>query len=348
MGQLIGCFTKGGRDPAWGSGWATIAPSTAGDRWDYRNVTLVDEVLNPSSSLSVFLRERLPGRDAVVGRWTEQVALSPSEPVRLDWGHRARLGSAFELRLGFDLAEEVPYQDVLAMVPSEETGRILAAAGLRQAGAQGPASAELGGWRRRDDWDPRTADEQLHRDAWNLAEFAGLLRKVGRPDRDQWRGLYGLMRQQLWQNGFPGSVADAMTALWRTYLDVGRPDMIRLGRPRLVQPVFDHAFAVGDLVLGDTLVDVKVYADPAPSLQTFLDQLLGYVFCDTEDVFGLRAVGLYLGWQGRLLTAQLHDVLPAGPQDPATHLAALRVDFQAAIRSDLERSRFYKHGATPD
>ncbi|OJF10537.1 hypothetical protein BG844_31475 [Couchioplanes caeruleus subsp. caeruleus] len=75
--------------------------------------------------------------------------------------------------------------------------------------------------------------------------------------------------------------------------------LIEFGPPRVVRPVFDDAFAIGDLVLGDTLVDVKTYVDPISSLSAFVDQSLGYVLCDVEDRFAIRSIGIYLAWQAQ-------------------------------------------------
>ncbi|RSM35742.1 hypothetical protein DMB66_60415, partial [Actinoplanes sp. ATCC 53533] len=100
-----------------------------------------------------------------------------------------------------------------------------------------------------------------------------------------------------------------METLWHTYVTRGHPAMARLGGPRVIRPVFDEAFAIGDLVLGGTLVDVKTYLEPAPSMGAFVDQLLGYVMCDVEDRFAIRSIGIYLAWQGELLHLPLDTAL---------------------------------------
>ncbi|WFE30988.1 hypothetical protein [Micromonospora sp. WMMD975] len=313
-------------------------------------MTLIDEIRNPSSSSSTFLRHRLPGRERVVDRWAQELVLAAPvpAPVTLDPSDRPRLGAAFEMRVGFDLADEAPYPELLPMLPPGEVTRVLTAAGLQKVGVAPPATEEFGSWGRRAHWDPRGAGGQLHRDAWNLSEFAGLLRRTRQPDRQQWQGLYRIMQEQVWPHAFPAGVAEAMAALWHAYLDGGRQELVRLGIPRVTQPVFDDAFAVGDLVLGGCLVDIKVYADPAPGLQEFMDQLLGYVLSDSADSFTIRSVGLYLGWHAHLLTAELPEIIGCEPRYLAQSLIGLRSEFRTTIHHEVQRARFFKHGTLPE
>ncbi|SBT65670.1 hypothetical protein GA0070622_2672 [Micromonospora sediminicola] len=250
------------------------------------------------------------------------------------------------MRLGFDLADQAPYPDLLPMLPPQEATRVLIAAGLQKVDIPSPTPDGLNSWRRRTDWNSGTADGHLHRDVWNLSEFAGLLRRTGRPDRQQWQGLYRIMQEKVWPNAYPAGVADAMPTLWRAYLDGGRGEMMRLGTPRVTQPVYD-AFAVGDLVLGGCLVDIKVYADPAPALPEFMDQLLGYVLSDSADAFAIRSIGVYLGWHARLLTAELSEPLGCEQTQLVQSLTELRTAMRAIIRPEVQRARFYKHGTLP-
>jgi hypothetical protein len=110
--------------------------------------------------------------------------------------------------------------------------------------------------------------------------------------------------------------------------------------------VFDDAFAVGDLVLGGTLVDIKTYVDPGTSLAMFLDQLLGYVLFDVEDRFAIRSIGIYLSWQAELLTMPLEEVLSLASGQDAFDLREARRVFRERVAPALDKSRFYKHGTT--
>ncbi len=310
------------------------------------DVTLIHEIADPSSPASHFLAERLPNRSVVTDAWAANLSSRHNPPHPPDWRYRSRAGSAFEMRLGLDLAAEAPYRDVLTMIPPSEAVRVLTAAGLRTDVAVAEADAQLGGWRRTEQWDPSLAPDTVHRDAWHLSEFAELLHKVKHPNQSQWRRIYSTLQQEMWEGNLDAEAESMMHCLWDRYVHGGREALLGLGERCVVQPVFDDAFAVGDFVLGETLIDVKVYVDPVPALPTFLDQLVGYVLCDGADTFGIRSVGVYLGWQGVLLTASLDDVFETASLS-ASDLVAARQGFRVATLPAVQRCHFYKHGTVP-
>ncbi|WP_147460001.1 hypothetical protein [Actinokineospora cianjurensis] len=73
-------------------------------------------------------------------------------------------------------------------------------------------------------------------------------------------------------------------------------------------PVFAHHWADGDLVIGDTLLDVKtvIRTDDLERACRWLWQLLGYAWLDVHDRWRIRAVGLYLA---------RHGLVPTWPAD---------------------------------
>jgi hypothetical protein len=60
----------------------------------------------------------------------------------------------------------------------------------------------------------------------------------------------------------------------------GYDQLATLGGPVTVALLFVQAWADGDLVLGSTLVEVKVTKNPLPLRDAWLDQLLGYTLLD--------------------------------------------------------------------
>lgn len=57
--------------------------------------------------------------------------------------------------------------------------------------------------------------------------------------------------------------------------------------------------ADGDWLVGDTLIDCKVYSELSiPTLRGFLRQLLGYVMLDLDDALSVRSVGVWLPGRG--------------------------------------------------
>lgn len=82
---------------------------------------------------------------------------------------------------------------------------------------------------------------------------------------------------------------------------------------------FDGSSLVGgadaDWLIGDTLIDCKVYGALTVSrLRDFLRQLLGYVMLDLNDVLKIRHVGIWLPRQGRMQTWSLSYLLDGDPE----------------------------------
>lgn len=74
--------------------------------------------------------------------------------------------------------------------------------------------------------------------------------------------------------------------------------------------------ADGDWMIGDTLIDCKVYAGlSVVKLRDFLRQLLGYVMLDLEDAWGIREVGVWLPRQQQLKTWSLDRLLGGDPDE---------------------------------
>jgi hypothetical protein len=71
----------------------------------------------------------------------------------------------------------------------------------------------------------------------------------------------------------------------------------------LAGPVFVPHWADGDLLVGDTLIDVKTVTHVRDRARTanWLQQLLAYTWLDANDRYRIRQVGLYLARHGQLL-----------------------------------------------
>jgi hypothetical protein len=111
-----------------------------------------------------------------------------------------------------------------------------------------------------------------------------------------------------------------------------------LGERAIVAPELGGGFGVADLVIGTTLIDIKLAIEPTTDdIATWTRQLLGYVLLDRHDTFHIDAIAVYCGWQTRLVTHPLRPLLAAASDRPtAPDLTALRADFDAALRDELE------------
>lgn len=94
--------------------------------------------------------------------------------------------------------------------------------------------------------------------------------------------------------------------------------------------------ADGDWLVGDTLIDSKVYSNLSVStLRGHLLQLLGYVMLDNNDLLGVRRVAIWLPRQQKLATWSLARLLGG---DPEELLPSLRSGFvKATGRRQLAR-----------
>ncbi|GIE36079.1 hypothetical protein Ait01nite_091240 [Actinoplanes italicus] len=309
-------------------------------------MTLTAELADPESAAARLLRDLFPARDAISAIWGCEVERLAPVATGLASSSRAAVGGAIEWSIGLSMADTVPYADVFDLVPQEEAARILRGAGLRPNAESPTGSTSLEAWHRPTPWAPAEPDPRLLRDSWTLSQYAGILRRVRTPDPEQWRQSYQLWLTMFGDQMYTPEIEEALKTLWHAYVTRGHAALVALGSPRVVRPVFDDAFAIGDLVVGGVLVDVKAYLDPSPSIGAFVDQLLGYVLCDVDDRFEIQSISVYLAWQGVLLHLPLTTALTLASGQSSFDLMAARQAFQHQIAPAVERSRFYKHGHT--
>ncbi|GEP49186.1 hypothetical protein FVP74_11995 [Microbacterium saccharophilum] len=149
-------------------------------------------------------------------------------------------------------------------------------------------------------------------DGWDFAD------NIDRPLLDDVGALLGASRPQL--------------ASWK--------EEITDGQPYEPNPHFVGASLVGgadgDWLIGETLIDSKVYSHlNVSSLRAHIIQLLGYVMLDLDDALGIRRVAVWLPRQQVLATWSLTRLLGG---DPEELLPTLREGFvKATGRRQLAR-----------
>ncbi|MUU73524.1 hypothetical protein [Pseudarthrobacter sp. GA104] len=131
----------------------------------------------------------------------------------------------------------------------------------------------------------------------------------------------------------PMMVADigSLVEASRMQLEEWRGEIVE-GTDFASNPGFAGSELVGgadaDWIIGDTLIDCKVYNRLSVSeLRGFLLQLLGYVMLDLDDRFGIRQVGIWLPRQGLMPMWSLTRLLSG---DPELLLPSLREGFVRA------------------
>lgn len=147
----------------------------------------------------------------------------------------------------------------------------------------------------------------------------------------------------------PSDELTALTHLWQGYLRHGRVAIRDLGERVLISAELVPSFAVIDLVVGRTIIDVKVSASADDQLDTWLNQILGYLLVDRHHVLLADRIGLYLGCQGLLLTTGVPELLAEASRGPTPQLATVREDCRgSAGGGHRQRSHLAVAGSVPD
>lgn len=302
-------------------------------------MTLVEQAGNRDSELVKFLDERLPYRTDVAHMWLAEMGAAAENRGSADLD---RVGMAFELRVGLDLANRAGWWPVLEFLRPDDYQFVLEAAGF----AAGPPGCEsldtattdpvLRTWERASR--PEAIDDiemqvlrvlarvvAMNQVAYKLPDFFTVERR----------------RRDFAQIGSaeprPGMVED-LCGLWQDYLDRGRSQLLALGAGDrvIVGPEIVPSFATADLVVGSTLVEVKVSTKHETMMPWWLNQALGYVLLDRWDVLRIDRLGIYSARHGRLVSMGLAELLTCARHGHAINVRPLRDGLRGALHDDLE------------
>ncbi|WP_420180828.1 HEAT repeat domain-containing protein [Paenarthrobacter sp. TA1.8] len=324
-------------------------------------MSLTDLLKDSGSPVRAFLKHVSPALEAAAGN-TESAQIAASDLglkaladskaiVPRAAGVQGTLsGTAFDFRVRMEL-------------PGFDTQQSAAAAGISRA-AQYRELIENGHHRVNvlsEIFDLAKALIEEPRDAADLDVAAILLGHCERVMRTGSRALTGSTGQLLDDavNGsdFANKISSMTVGDIASLADVSQPQLeewrteIADGADFCPNPTFAGSELVGgadaDWIIGDTLIDCKVYNSLTVSeLKEFLLQLLGYVMLDLNDSLGIRRVGIWLPRQGLMPTWSLTRLLSGQPD---LLLPTLRKDFvrstgrtQLAINEPVSERRRYQ------
>ncbi|WP_344411985.1 hypothetical protein [Amycolatopsis minnesotensis] len=302
-----------------------------------------EQALYAGTPLSRFLDDQLPNRDSVVEAWVHEVTSNAVDATAPVVG-RDSVGWAFELCIGLDLANTPPRMQELSYLPTDRCTATLAAAGFdhrpsRALAGQGTTDPVLLHWERTHH---RVAVDDAQRGIFaaclDLASFRQPMHRWGNSRTvDRRRSLFLSLAMDEDSMGRSRELLDMMGHCWELYLARGRRALLTLGEKVVVAPEWATSFGVADLVIGRTLIDVKLAVEPtADDVATWLRQLLGYVLLDRHDTFRIDAVAVYSAWHGCLLTHPLGAFLATASAGPLSDLGQLRAEFHHALRDDVD------------
>jgi hypothetical protein len=312
---------------------------------DNRDMSVANQADFPASTLCRFLDAALPDRGVITEEWDRQATNAPWSGVAVA-GDRRGLGLAAEMRIGLDLAAVPGYRDLLSFLPPGEYEALLHGAGYSLAESElladtGTVDPLLLEWTR--------SSRPIGLDDGQLAALAACCDAAQMHDLADPRNGYSVQlrrsvfahrRTDLGREGEASTTADAtvraLAHLWKGYLRHGRLQFGSLGERVILAPELAAGFGIADLVVGRTLVEIKTVLEPARRFGPWLNQLLGYVLLDWFNTFQIDHVAVYLGWQAKLMTTSIIELLAAASRGKTPLLASLRADFRQAIQGDLD------------
>ncbi|MEV5544042.1 hypothetical protein AB0L13_45315 [Saccharopolyspora shandongensis] len=311
-------------------------------------MSIDDQARNRWSRLSRFLDAHLSHRGYIEDAWGELVEAAPGP----ECGSLERwddIGRALELRIGLDLGQRPEPWPLLTYLPPERYSELLAAAGFEPRHADGlPSSGTsdpvLLDWRAATR--PQSPDDRVEHRALatclDLMEVERQAHKRPRRAVDQRRSWFAVITEDGSLGGDP-EARDALGKAWAQYVEQGRAAFQALGDHVLVAPELAGGFGIADFVVGHTLVDVKLTRKPKPPVDRWLRQLLGYLLLDWDNALRLETLAVYAGWQGRMLTCSVDQLLEAASSGPTPSLTSLRDKFRSVLRNDFDSFTTWKH-----
>jgi hypothetical protein len=308
-------------------------------------VSVAAQAEYPDSALCRFLDARLPKRHVISEQWAQRARQASWAGVEGDVERRT-LGLAAEIRIGLDLAATPGYWELLSFLPPSWCEVLLRGAGYSLTEDENMADTDTADpllleWSRGSHPITCGEDEQMVLAAcWHAAQMQGLVDSLARGSAERRRSFFvhlcGDFGRDILRPGASDPAIEALSHLWRGYLQYGRRPLFDLGDRVLLSPQLADGFGVADLIAGRCIVEIKVVLEPDKRFGQWLNQLLGYVLLDWFDTFRLDAVSVYLGWQATLITTSLAEVLASSTSGQTPSLEGLRADFRQSIQPDLD------------
>jgi hypothetical protein len=298
---------------------------------------------DPTNPVNAFFDEHLPHHEPLIRSWAMTLQRRAYRKSKAASGAPHLIGAAIEIRIGFDLAQVLPYGDLAAALSL--TAGLDAISAL---GYEPPAGGDVEStWHKlasvndRDlsnDHDQQVAAAAL---CWQMAYIESIAHALSKTELNNADNLAAFWNQVRIE---PSSEAiDVLLGLWRQYLGTARSTLAGFGEPVTIRPSFANRFAVGDLLLGHTLIEVKCELRPEASLTRTLRQVLACALADSDDEMSIKNIGVYHAYEGSLVHWPLTQALQGLAATGHASLTELRARFADTIaterRSIDERGR---------
>ncbi|WBQ04467.1 hypothetical protein [Kribbella sp. CA-293567] len=289
---------------------------------------------DPKSSVNAFFDEHLPHHELLTRPWArnlQQHSWTRSIPASRT---PHLIGAAIEIRLGFDLAQILPYGELTAAVSLPD-----GLDAIRALGFSPPADDDgLPTWQKGalidDHYLLNDHDRQVEASTlcWRVAYVESIAHALGNRELNTPENLSAFWAHN--RHSPPQESIEALLRLWYKYLAAARATFAGLGEPTTIRPSFANRFAVGDLLLGNTLIEVKCELRPEAQLPRTLRQVLACALADSDDELSIEGIGVYHAYEGSVthwpLTRVLQSLSPTGHAS----LPELRARFAETIATE--------------
>ena len=296
---------------------------------------------DPKSSSNAFFDEHLPHHEPFIRPWMKALQRRAYTTTMPATRAPHLIGAAIEIRIGLDLAQVLPYVDLVTAITSA-AGRDT----IRALGYEPPPGSDedLTAWRKvaapNDHGLSNDHDHQVRAATlcWQMAyieSIAHVLSKTALGTPDNLTAFWTQVHPDP-----PTESVDVLLGLWRKYHGAARSTLTGFGEPTTIRPSFANRFAVGDLLLGNTLIEVKCELRPEASLARTLRQVVACALADSDDELSIKNVGVYHAYEGSLIHWPLEEVLKGLCATGHASLAELRARFTdtiAAERQSIEK-----------
>jgi len=317
-------------------------------------VALTRELDRKDSPVRHWFEQWLPNAKPISQDWNAQVKSAPTLRPATDLRVPGTVGTAFDYRLRYALAQ-TPFEDLVAATGLRlldtsrkltRTNRAAPDVFLDLYGSPPPEAAGIVGL---------ITDFQAGL-ATTLSELAPVGRELA-DDQEQLLCRYcyvlGLL-EELYRAGLKirsplltlssrATLADLLALPPEVWVDdlralsrASTPNLPELARePLVLNPIFAGSSEIGgadaDLISAGCLIDIKTTVDPKFTRTRLLYQLLGYVLLDYDDAFAIDSVAVYLSRQALLIRWPLEPLLTTLRDGEDVSLAELRGSFRATV-----------------
>ncbi|ADD40177.1 hypothetical protein [Stackebrandtia nassauensis] len=235
-----------------------------------------------------------PGADIAV-RQIHAATANPTFHVADSVIESTRLGWAVEFTIGIDLAPATPYE---ALIRAHTFDRATTTAPSTRRPRNNPQPLTAAS-----SHDIHVSPEDMRLTyCWDLAKHRQWIQQ-----QLQYRPAVSIRSDSRWNSTAVERYPDALAKLSDAYHHHGRQQFQAIPGQIQVAPVLTEDYAIADLIIGSTLIDIKTSRHPAHHARDWISQTLHYAFLAPAN--SITHIGIYLARHAKLIIWPLTLIL---------------------------------------